>query len=172
MNEIKWQSLNLENIPTDAGLYAFKYNERWLYIGSANNLSVRLGNHHLPLQIARKYFPGASFLCYLEDSSQKLKQKLHKQLSPEWNGGTSFEPVQWSEMYAGTGMRCLTQHNFSTIKDEQVFWQCLAIHQPQRFEACFSNHKKILALALQGQYHTAVNKESLQQAVKAAINSL
>ncbi len=75
-------------------------------------------------------------------------------------------------MYAGTGVCCLTQHNFSTIKDEQVFWQCLAIHQPQRFENCFSKHKKILALALQGQYHTAVNKESLQQAVKAAINSL
>lgn len=75
-------------------------------------------------------------------------------------------------MYAATRVHCLTKYNFSTIKDEQAFWQCLAINQPQRFKSCFSNHKMILALALQGQYHTAVNEESLQQAVKAAINSL
>lgn len=79
MNKIKWQSLDLENIPRDAGLYVFKFNERWLYIGNVNNLSLRLNNHHLPLQIGCKYFPIASFLYYLEDSLQKLKHKLHKQ---------------------------------------------------------------------------------------------
>lgn len=50
-----------------------------------------------------------TILCYLENSSLKSKQKLHKQLSPEWNGGTSFEPIQLVGMYAATGVHCLTK---------------------------------------------------------------
>jgi hypothetical protein len=172
MNDIQWQPLDLENIPTVSGMYAFKHKEHWLYIGSADNLSVRLGNHNLPFKIAREHFPGATFLCYLEDSSQKLKHKLHKQLSPEWNGGTSFEPVQWAEMYAAIGWHCVTEYEFSTIKEEQAFWQSLAMQHPQRFKACFTDHKRVLALARKGQYHAKSNKESSYQDVKAAINSL
>ncbi|GAA6621014.1 hypothetical protein [Scytonema sp. NUACC26] len=170
--EINWQRLNLDNIPAVSGIYAFKYSERWLYIGKANNLLKRLGTQHLPLQFACKHFPDTEFLYCLSDSPLRLERQLHKELSPEWNGGTSFETVLWEQMYAATGLHCQSGYNFQTIKDEQAFWQNLAIYHPERFEAYSSRHLEVLAQAIRGQYHTGNNLESTQLHAKAAINSL
>ncbi len=90
---MNWQPLDLVNIPNQSGVYAFKNGSRWLYIGQSQNLSQRLTNNHIPLQIARHLPKPVDFLYQLSKSPGKLEYYLINSLEPEWNGRTSFEPL-------------------------------------------------------------------------------
>jgi len=87
--KLNWQLLDLTNIPEASGVYAFKDDERWLYIGKAVKLKRRLTQRHIPLQIALECFPNASFYYILSESPLRLEKQLHERLKPEWNRGTA-----------------------------------------------------------------------------------
>lgn len=88
---MNWLPLNLNNIPTESGIYGLKLGENWLYIGKSKNLSKRLNKKHIPLQIALEIYPNVQLLYHLTNHPGALEHKLIKELQPDWNGSTSFD---------------------------------------------------------------------------------
>lgn len=86
---MNWKTLNLNNIPSDSGVYAFKDGKNWLYIGRAKSLAQRLNKQHFPLQIAKECFHKASLVYQLSGDYRRLENELLAKHSPDWNGFTS-----------------------------------------------------------------------------------
>lgn len=87
---MSWQPLDLNNIPTESGVYGFKMGDRWLYVGKARNLQQRLNpSRHIPLRIALSLQWDIEFFYQLSPRPGKLEAALLKELEPDWNGGNS-----------------------------------------------------------------------------------
>lgn len=89
-NEIKWEPLDLSNVPKLPGVYGFRLKDKWLYIGRSMKLSRRLNkNQHIPLKIALELYPDITLVYCLHDCPEKIENFLIRTLKPEWNGGTA-----------------------------------------------------------------------------------
>lgn len=88
---MNWLPLDINNIPTESGVYGFKLGKKWLYIGRSKNLSKRLNKKHVPLQIALEIYPDVQLLYQLTNHPGALEHQLIKELEPDWNGSTSFD---------------------------------------------------------------------------------
>lgn len=118
---VKWRRLILTDIPECAGVYAFRLGKkRWLYIGKANNLKVRLNKQHIPLQIVQELYPDASLLYVIAKSPHNLENYLIAELEPLWNGGTSRS--------GGRFPSCDVSSYFSEVTDEDLLRAISVLH--------------------------------------------
>ena len=82
-----WRPLNLDDIPTCAGVYGWQHQGTWLYIGQSKNLSKRLNTQHKPLRIALSLELEISYWYIPHEAPRRLERQLHKTLQPLWCGG-------------------------------------------------------------------------------------
>jgi integrase/recombinase XerD len=117
-----WAVMDLNDIPAESGVYAFKQGERWLYVGKANSIQKRLNKWHLPFAIAQASCPGVQFLYRLSENHHRLERELLKELNPEWNGGTDYERDEANVryLYGGWGLSCLLMEDTTP-----TYWQTL-----------------------------------------------
>lgn len=118
---IDWQHFNCSSPPAVPGVYAFRLNERWLYIGRSKNIKTRLcANQHIAFRTAKE-IKGTKFLYYPTNNYCQLERRLIKELSPEWNGHQSWGCLGSEKyLYAATGWYCETDytHARSIILDQ------------------------------------------------------
>lgn len=115
---INWLPLDINNIPTESGVYAFKKDEIWLYIGESSNLKRRLNKQHVPLEIAMGL--DASFFYCLNESPKYLERVLILKHSPTWNGGTSRSINKYPCCELPISFEVVGDNGHSPIKTESL----------------------------------------------------
>ena len=88
-----WQKLEVESIPEGSGVYGFRLNGEWLYIGKALNLRKRLTSpRHRAFQIAVDLNAELFYQSHPQNKAKGVESRYIKELEPSWNGSTSFHP--------------------------------------------------------------------------------
>lgn len=102
----QWQKLDIENIPECSGVYGFRLNGEWLYVGKALNLRKRLMSpRHRAFQIAVELNAELLYQSHPQSKAKGVESRYINELEPSWNGLTSFT----SRMPDTTG--CPTMEN-------------------------------------------------------------
>lgn len=117
MEQLDWQSLDLNNIPKAPGVYGWKWRGKWYYIGESTNLAKRLTGGHAKFYIAKSLSDAEFFWIPTCDHRRiEIQQKrLHK---PEW------QAVQDGENYFGNAPQCLTERSpYNVTKFDAIDWK-------------------------------------------------
>jgi hypothetical protein len=93
---VKWQVMDIAKPPRLSGLYAVKHLKKWMYIGKAQCIATRIVSKRHPIQITAglTLVKLSYFWCPVPlNELTRSENKQIRALDPEWNGGTTWDPV-------------------------------------------------------------------------------
>lgn len=93
-HSVKWSKMDIQTPPNECGVYAIKNKKEWMYIGKSICISTRIKSKWHPIQITQNLdsLCLSYFWCPVpKNILARTENALIRELSPPWNGSTSFE---------------------------------------------------------------------------------